>query len=62
MLTIDQAVYTCGFTVYKSCIHTHALSQKENRVYLGKLNVWFEVFGPWYFDPWDWSKVSGPRY
>jgi len=60
--TIDQDAYTHRFTVYKSHIRTHALSRKQKRVYLGKLNIWSEVFIPWYFDPWYWSKVSGPRY
>ncbi len=60
--TISQAAYTCGFIVYKLRIRTHALSKKEKFIYLGKLSFWFEVFGPWYFDPWYWSKVSGLRY
>jgi len=59
---IGQVAYTHEFIIYKSCIHTHALSQKEKCVYLGKLSFWSKVFGPWYFDPWYWSKVSGPRY
>ena len=59
---LDQAAYTRRFTEHKSRICTHALSQKEKCVYVGKLSFWFVVFGPRYFDPWYWSKVFGPRY
>jgi len=74
--TIDQAAYTRGFILYKSHIHTHALSQREERVYLGKLNVWSEVFWSMVFvqgigfevlTPGIWSKALvlsgfGPWY
>lgn len=68
----EREVYA-GSPLTKLCIHTgslytklrictHTLSQKEKCVYLGKLSFWSKVFGPWYFDPWYWTKVSGLRY
>jgi len=40
---LDKGAYTHGLTDQKERIRTHALSQKEKHVYLGKLN-----FGPKY--------------
>ena len=42
----DQATYTRGLDVPKTCMHIHALSRKEKRVHVGKL-----IFGPAVFRP-----------
>jgi len=40
---LDQPAYTRKFIEQKACMRTHALSRKERRVHVGKLN-----FGMWY--------------
>jgi len=42
-VNLDESAYTCGLVEQKVRTRTHAGSQKERRVHVGKLS-----FGPWY--------------
>ena len=61
-VSLDETAYTCGLAEQKAHIHTHAGSQNEMHVHVGKLSfgLWYLVHGILVLVHGIWSEVLTP--